>query len=104
MNLKEGNILFVRIDYKIGEKTESEQDGIDTMEYWQRLSENHYVAAGIFGDMDMHIMNGAMVIFEAKDMAEAEEISTKDPIIERGFYRYELYKWNIMLTSQIAGK
>ena len=56
--------------------------------------------AGVFGDMDIGIIGGAMVLFEAKDLEEAEKIANSDLIIERGFYRYEIYKWNLMVLSK----
>lgn len=99
MKLKEGSVLYVRIDYKIGEQVESEQDAMDCMEYLEKIAKERYLVAGVFGDMEKEEMNGAMMLFEASSLEEAKEITEKDPIIERGFYRYELYHWNVMLVS-----
>ena len=98
MKLKEGNVLYVRTDYKIGEEQETEQDGMDSFNYLQAVAKERYLVAGVFGDMELGIIDGAMVLFEAKDLEEAKKISDEDPIISRGFYRYELRKWNIMLS------
>lgn len=99
MKLKEGSVLYVRIDYKIGEQIESEQDAMDCMEYLEKIAKERYLVAGLFGDMEKEEMNGAMMLFEASSLEEAKEITEKDPIIERGFYRYELSQWNVMLVS-----
>jgi YCII-related domain. len=100
MKLKEGNELYVRIDYKAGEKEETEQDALDSMAYSQKISKERYLLAGLFGEMETGKIDGAMLIFEAKDFEEAEKIAYNDPIIERGFYRCELHKWNIVLSSE----
>ena len=98
MELKEGMALYVRLDFKIGEEMETEQDGMDTFNYLQSVAKERYLVAGILGDMEAGVFEGAMVLFEAKDMEEAKAIADADPIISRGFYRYELYKWNIMMA------
>ena len=48
-------------------------------------------------------MDGAMVLFEAKNLAEAQKIANDDPIIQRGYYRCDVYQWNVMLLSKNAG-
>lgn len=100
MELKEGSVLYARIDYKDGNPIETEQDGMDCMEYYQNLAKDRYIMAGIFGDMELGHMDGAMILFEAKDLAEAKEITENDPIIKRGFYEYKLYKWNLMMLPK----
>ena len=87
MNLKEGSVLYARIDYKIGDRQETEQDAMDSMEYLQKIAAERYLAAGVFGNMELGTMDGAMVLFEAKDLAEAQKIANDDPIIQRGYYR-----------------
>ena len=64
MSLKEGSVLFARIDYKIGDSQETEQDAIDSMEYLQKIARERYLAAGVFGNMELGTMDGAMVLFE----------------------------------------
>ena len=103
MSLKEGSVLFARIDYKIGDSQETEQDAIDSMEYLQKIARERYLAAGVFGNMELGTMDGAMVLFEAKNLAEAQKIANDDPIIQRGYYRCDVYQWNVMLLSKNAG-
>ena len=102
MNLKEGSVLYARIDYKIGDRQETEQDAMDSMEYLQKIAAERYLAAGVFGNMELGTMDGAMVLFEAKDLAEAQKIANDDPIIQRGYYRCDVYQWNVMLLSEGA--
>ena len=103
MNLKEGSVLYARIDYKIGDRQETEQDAMDSMEYLQKIAAERYLAAGVFGNMELGTMDGAMVLFEAKDLAEAQKIANDDPIIQRGYYRCDVYQWNVMPLSKDAG-
>ena len=102
MMLKEGSTLYVRIDHKIGEAMETEQDAMDCMAYLQEMAKGRLVLAGLFGDIEQECVDGAMLIFEAKDLDEATKLSDADPIIARGFYRYELRKWNLMQVSEGA--
>ncbi len=96
-------MLYARIDYKIGDRQETEQDAMDSMEYLQKIAAERYLAAGVFGNMELGTMDGAMVLFEAKDLAEAQKIANDDPIIQRGYYRCDVYQWNVMLLSKNAG-
>lgn len=100
MKLKEGSTLYVRIDYKVGEKQETEQDGQDCMEYLQNIAKERYLIAGLIGNMEMECVDGAMILFEAKDFKEAQEIANNDPIIQKGFYRCEVHQWNVMFLSE----
>lgn len=100
MKLKEGSKIYVRIDYKIGDQHETEQDAQDCMDYLQRMAKERYLIAGMLGDMEKMQMDGAMLLFEAKDLEEAKEIAEADPIIQRGFYRCVVYQWNIVLLSE----
>lgn len=104
MNLKEGSILYLRIDYRIGDRQETEQDGQDCMEYLQNLAKERYLIAGLLGNMETESIDGAMMLFEAKNIEEAQEIANNDPIIQRGFYRCEVHQWNVMLLSESNNK
>lgn len=104
MKLKEGSVLYVRIDYKIGDKQETEQDARDCMEYLQSIAQKRYLIAGLIGNMEMKSVDGAMMLFEAKDIEEAQQIANNDPIIQRGFYRCEVHQWNVMLLSENSNK
>ena len=104
MKLKEDSILYVRIDYKIEGKQETEQDGQDCMEYLQNLATERFLIAGLLGNMEAESVDGAMMLFEAKDLEEAQEIANNDPIIQRCFYRCEVHQWNLMLLSESNNK
>ena len=104
MSLKEGTALYVRIDYKIEGKVETEKDAMDCFNYLQEVAKERYLLAGVFGDMELGNLNGAMLLFEAETFEEAQKVAQSDPIIERGFYKYELFKWNLMLSPEGAGK
>lgn len=104
MNLKEGSTLYVRIDFKIGNEEETEQDAQECMEYLQHIAKERYLIAGLLGNMEMGSMDGAMLLFEAKDLEEAQKISNNDPIIKKGFYRCEVRQWNIMLIAESENK
>ncbi len=100
MELKAGHILYVRIDYKIDDQEETAQDGVAAMKYLESISEERYLVAGVFGDMDLGEMQGAMILFEAKNMEDAKALCDNDPLMKKGLYRYELYKWNMMIASR----
>lgn len=96
--MKTGSMVFVRTDYRTGESEVSEQVAMDSAAYLKQLSEERYLTAGVFGNMETEEIDGAMVIFEAVDLAEAQAISDKDPVIESGLYRYELKQWHVMIA------
>jgi len=92
--MKKGDKLFVRTDYKVqGTKVEA-CDFNDHIEYLKGISDERYFIGGGFLNRD-----GGMIVFEAKDLAEAKDISDKDPIIKRGFYSYELNEWELVIIS-----
>lgn len=70
------------------------------MEYLQNIAKERYLIAGLIGNMEMECADGAMILFEAKDFEEAQEIANNDPIIQRGFYRCEVHQWNVMFLSK----
>lgn len=100
MTLAEGSVLYVRIDSKAGTMQESEQDAMDSMAYLEKIARERYLVAGVFGDMETEAIDGAMILYEAKDLQEARQIANDDPISQRGFYRCQVYRWNVMLLSQ----
>ena len=97
--MKSGKTLFVRIDFKNSEDAVSEEIAMASAAYLKQLSEEHYLTAGVFGDMATEIIDGAMVVFEAENLAEAQAISDADPVIQSGLYRYELKQWHVMIAS-----
>ena len=99
MKLKEGSILYVRIDSRVETKEAAYQDAMDSMAYIQGLAKERFLLAGIFGDMQAKIVDGAMVIYEAKDLEEAKKLAEDDPLIQRGLYEARVHEWNLMILS-----
>ena len=98
--MKEGSRLFVRVDYKNGEGEVTEQVAQASAEYLQRLAEERYTIAGVFGDLVKEDIDGAMVLFEADDFTEAKAISDADPVFQSGIYRYKLKQWHVMVATK----
>lgn len=96
--MKEQSVLYVRTDYKLDERVVTEEEAMASMEYLQQLANERYLLAGVFGNMETEEIDGAMILFEAKELEEAQKISDEDPIIKGGFYRYELKCWNLMVV------
>lgn len=94
MELKQGSVLFARIDSPIEGKEVSQETIGECMAYLDTLSKERYFLAGTFGNA-----NGAMILFEAKDIDEAQKISDADPIIKSGCYEYKLYEWHLHVLS-----
>ena len=92
--MKQGDKLFVRIDFKNETPKRTEQDLQDHIKYVNKIASERYFIAGSFTDT-----HGGMIIFAANDYKEAKSLMDKDPIIERGFYRYELHEWNLLIVS-----
>ena len=51
----------------------------------QGIAGARYPLAGALGNMEVGDIDGAMILFEAKDFEEAQRIAHNDPIVERGF-------------------
>lgn len=95
--MNEQKMLYARTDYKLDEREVTEEEAMASMTYLQQLANERYLLAGVFGNMETEEIDGAMILFEAEDLAEAQRISDEDPIIKGGFYRYELKCWNLMV-------
>ncbi|WP_242703736.1 YciI family protein [Candidatus Enterococcus moelleringii] len=95
--LNEASVLYVRTDYKLDDRVVSEAEAMASMDYLQQTANERYLLAGVFGDMETEEVDRAMILFEAKDLEEAKQISDEDPIIKGGYYRYELKRWNLMV-------
>lgn len=92
--MKKGDKLFVRIDYKNPDLKSTAKDFQDHVQYLTGVSKERYFLGGGFNNAA-----GGMLVFEAKDTDEARIIADKDPIIERGFFSYELYEWELFILS-----
>jgi len=97
MHIKRGSKLYVRIDYKVGEKRITHQDLQDHLAYVKSIAAERYFMGGIFSKATNS--KDGMCIFEAESFEEAEEISQNDPIIRRGLYHYDLYEWDLIVLS-----
>ena len=95
MQMKKGDKYFVRVDEKVEDKVCRNQDLQDHMDYVTAVAKERYFIGGGFSNV-----NGGMVVFAAKNLAEAEEIAKKDPLIERGLYRYQLFAWKLLVLSE----
>ena len=98
MRLKKGSKLYVRVDYKIGEKVLSHQDFQDHLAYVKSIAEERYFIGGGFSNTD-----GGMCLFEAESLEEAQLIAQNDPIIEKDFYQCEIFEWNLVVVSEARG-
>lgn len=94
-SMKKGSKLYVRIDYRIGDKNFTDQDFQDHLAYVEDVARERYFIGGGFSNTD-----GGMILMEAEDYEEAQRIAQNDPIVKRGFYRYELFVWDIVVLSE----
>ena len=97
MQIKKDSKLYVRIDYKVCEKTLSNKDFQDHLTYVQNIANERYFVGGGFTNSNEV---GGIVIFEARNLVEAKEIFRKDPIIEKGFYWCEIFEWKVAVISE----
>ena len=93
--MKKGDKLFVRIDFKNSDLDLSTEDFEEHVKNLSRIAAERYFVGGGFNNS-----KGGMILFEAKDIEEAKCISEKDPIIEKRFYRFELYEWELFILSE----
>lgn len=87
--------LFMRLDIKIQDMAVPQEDFQAHIEYLTLMANSHYLKGGGFVNEP-----GGMIIFESRDIEEARSISDRDPIIKKGYYRYELKEWQIALDSE----
>jgi len=92
--MKKGDKLFVRIDFKNNGIERTQKDFQDHLEYLKGVASERYFVGGGFSNT-----SSGMIVFMAKDLEEAKMITQKDPIIERGFYRFELHEWDLLIVS-----
>lgn len=90
--MKQGDKLFVRIDYRV-EKTElGPNDFDDHIKYLKDVATERYFIGGGFANR-----NGGMIVFKATDLDEAKRIADNDPLIKRNIYTYELNEWDLAI-------
>lgn len=56
------------------------------------IDQGHRAKTGYWG-----CRGGGMLLFEAADMAEAEAIVARDPLVVHGCVEYHLYEWKIVV-------
>jgi len=95
--MKNGSKLYVRIDYKVGEKVITHQDLQDHLDYVKNVASKQYFMGGVFSNA-----TEGMCLFEAENLEEAQKITQCDPIIERGLYRSEIFEWVLVVLSEQA--
>ena len=95
MRFVKGEKLFIRIDRKAEETTMTDQDFQDHLAYVEKLARERYLLGGGFSNTD-----GGMLLFEAENIDEARKISNSDPIIERGFYKCEVFEWELVVLTE----
>lgn len=93
--MKQGDKLFVRVDYKNPDLNFSSKDFEEHLEYLNEISKERYFVGGGFNNA-----KGGMIMFEAKDIKEAKTIAENDPIIKKNFYSFELYEWELFILSK----
>lgn len=92
--MEKGGRYFVRIDKKLSDSEEYREIYSSHFEYLKNISAERFFLGGGFNNI-----SGGMIIFTAKDMREAEAIAAGDPLFESGAYEYELFEWEIILSS-----
>lgn len=92
--MKKGDKLFVRVDYKNNVLETTEKDFQDNVKYLNGIATERYFVGEGFANA-----SGGMIIFKAKDLQDAKMIAEKDPIIQRGLYRVEVYEWDLLILS-----
>lgn len=93
--MKQGNILYVRADYKVEGAKVTKSDFEDHLRYLEGIAKERFFMGGGFTEKP-----GGMIIFEAQDITEAKKISDGDPLIFRSLYRYELTEWEMVILSK----
>ena len=87
---------FVKIEKGIVDKDIFDQHVPAHIEYIRSLNLcGHQAQTGYWGDF-----GGGMLIFEATDMIEAQEIIANDPLIKNECVSYELHEWKIVVDFQ----
>ena len=95
MRMEKGTKLFVRIDYAVEGKIMADLDIQEHLTYVKSIAGERYFIGGGFSNI-----NGGMCLFDAQNIEDAQRVAQNDPIIKKGFYRYEIYEWELMVLSE----
>ncbi len=93
--MKKSGGIFVKINYKLdrNENTIAKDKRVNDI---KNSIYNKYIACA--GTLNK---NGGTMIFQAKDLSEAEEIINSNPFIYNKFYSYEILSKNSIALSSI---
>ena len=97
--MKKSNKLYLRIDYGVEGKDLDDQGFQEHLTWAKKLANERYFIGG--GMVNTKEEKDGMIgcLFEAENRGEAEIIIKNDPLIENGYYRYELYEWDMVIFS-----
>jgi len=97
MQLKNGTRLYAQIDFPVEGKEFDAKVYEEAVAFANNMVKERYCKIGIFSNTE-----GAMCLFEAESLDEAHALAQSGPLIKHGLYRYELYEWNLVITSEDA--
>jgi len=83
------------MDYRVGEEDMTHLDIQDHLAYVEKVAGERFFLGGGFSNID-----GGMCLFEAKDFEDAQSFARNDPIIGKGFYRCDIYEWDLAVLSE----
>lgn len=87
---------FVKIEKGIVDKAIFDQNVPAHIEYIRSLNLcGHQAQTGYWGDF-----GGGMLIFEAENIKEAQEIIANDPLIKNKCVSYDLHEWKLVVDYQ----
>lgn len=85
--------LFVKIEQGIVDKPTFDQHVPAHVDYVKDLiKKGHNAKSGYWGDL-----GGGMLLFEADNWEQAQQIVENDPLIKNGCVTYELHEWRIVV-------
>jgi len=97
--MKKDTKQYVQIDYPVEGKEFDQQVYEEALAFANAMAKERECKIGVFTNAQ-----GAMCIFEAESLEEAHTLAQNGPLIKHGLYRYELYEWNLVITSENAAK
>jgi len=93
--MEKGEKYFVRVDMQVVGTKCSNEVFTEHINYLEKISQNRNFYGGGFTNYP-----GGMIIFTATNLEEAKEVADNDPIICNGFYTYDIYGWDLIITSK----
>ena len=93
--MKKSGGIFVKINYKMDQSLTDRRNDRKVNDLKNSIYNKYLACAGIFNK------NGGSMIFQARDLVEAEEIIKTNPFINNSFYSYEILSKNSIALSAI---